>query len=343
MASGEAMRNLICQGRNSLNLFFVLVYISVVATIALIGCSKAPAYVPGPASPSSPTPTLTPRPALTVKIDYFGIKSAHRDLEPVSPKIQLHVVVDDGKTKQVASFPPNNEGMIMEDFYLEDLMGQGNVFHTPSVGDYLRVSVLAYWSEDKEAKLAMWRAMEALEPGVSTLRELYEKLPQKKVLIGYYENIWYPTQNWGIGPGKYEAVGSDDLRLWFRIWSTSEPEVIPKPQFGPEVRILAVSLPSSVKKRSASEVVFVNTYPTTITLQNNEGIDIPVDVTIEGQGQCLDLISFTGGKVTVPKYGHKEITAKYYYETAGARVITYTIYYRGMKIDSWSGTLNVLP
>jgi hypothetical protein len=337
----------------------LVVFLSCLFTVIAVSISGCLTVAPNASSPMVPEevpssqeipPTQTPTPAperiqgppLNVKIDYFGIKSTHKETYVVPPKIQLHIVVDDGRVDRAFGFPASNEGMTMNDFHLENLGGQ-TVFNTASVGDFLRISVVAYSCEDKEATLALWKAMEAFQSGITSLRELYERLPQKKVLIGYYEHTWYASENWGMTPGKYEAVGSDDLRLWFRIWSEKEPETTPKPSFGPEVSILDVMLPPDAKKRSPNEIVFVNTYPTTFSLQNNEAVDITVDVTINGQGRCLDAIAFTGGAVTMPRYGHKEITTKYYYETAGIKQITYTIYYDGIKLDTWSGTLNVLP
>jgi len=338
----------ITRHRNLGTLSFTIIFILFASLLFLAGCDtitytppSTPSTHSSPATPTTPVPEQIQSPPLVVELDYFGIKSTHRGTEPVPPKIQLYVLVDDGKTKQISSFPPGNEGMVMEDFHLENLRGQGEVFCTSSVGDYLKISILAYSSEDKETKLEIWRAMEALQPGVSTLRQIYEQLPKKEVLIGYYDNTWHPEDNWGIG--KYEAVGSGDLKLWFRIWSETETKAIAKPSFGPEVRILDVKLPSNVKKRSPDELVFVDTYPTKLILQNDEAVDVTVDVMIDGQGHCLDLIAFTGGEVTIPKYGHKEITTKYYYETADTRQITYTISYKGVELDTWQGKLSVAP
>ena len=54
---------------------------------------------------------------------------------------------------------------------------------------------------------------------MGALLDFYEKLPQSKELIGWYEHTWYAIDEWGIKQGKYETEGKGDLRLWFRIWS----------------------------------------------------------------------------------------------------------------------------
>jgi hypothetical protein len=284
------------------------------------------------------TPTQTTTPPINVKIDYFGIKSTHRDpYDMFQAKIQLHVVVDDGKTQEATDIPPTADGTSMDDFYLGEAMQR--VFHTPSVGDHLKVSILAYSTDDREAKKAIldWAASLG-QPGASAIKTFYDQFPQKKVLIGYYENTWYPTEGWGTEPGTYGKVGSNDLRLWFRIWSSNEPAVTPKPSFGPDIKI-QVTLPSNAKKRPASEIAYVTTYNTTFTLVNNESVDVPV----HWQAHSSAAGDFDQGDVTVPKNGHVNVTKGYYYTTTGTLKIDYAISYRGNKLDTWSGTMNVAP
>ena len=289
------------------------------------------------------SPTRTQNQPINVTIDYLGIKCIYQPAIYLAPnKIQLYIVVDDGKDIKQFAYPSNEQGIVMDDFKLEDL-GQQIIFETSSVGSYLRISALAYSCEDKDTVLAILEALRAFEPSAGTIKEFYQMLPQREELIGWYESTWQPSQNWGTTQGKYEAVGSGDLRLWFRIWSDDEPEAIAKTNFGPDVRIVDVVLPSDAKKRGPLETIFVNTYPSTLSIQNNEAIDVEVYVSIKGQGRCLDIMGFTGGAITIPGYGHRDITTKYYYETAGIRQITYTILYKGTELDIWSRTLNVVP
>jgi hypothetical protein len=331
----------------------VLVLILVLASI-MVSCGRS-TYIPNApqtetwSTPiSSPIPTLTPvgtsQPTPTpirISLDYFAIKSTHQPLAYLAPNtIQLYAVVDDGRTSNRYAYPSTDEGVVLGDFQLVDL-GRQSIFNTPSVVAYLRVSILAYSSADRDTTLGVLRALQTFEPGLGPLSDFYAKLPQQKELIGYYEHTWDATENWGASSTGYKGENGD-LTVWFRIWSTTEPAAIGKPTFGPDVKI-DVTLPSNVKKRSPSEIAFVITYPTTIRLQNNEAVDVTVDVSIEGQGRCLDVVAFTGGTVTIPKYGHKDITTSYCYETAGARQVKYTVSYGGNVVASWTGTLTVNP
>jgi hypothetical protein len=292
-----------------------------------------PTPTPSPTPVQTPTPTPT-TPAIQVTLDYFGIKDTHQPSVYVAPnKIQLYVVADDGKTKIEFSYPFSGEGIPMEYFQLEDL-GQQTIFHTSSVGDYLTISVLAYSCADKEATLSLGIALQAFEPSMGPLLDFYEKLPQSKDLIGWYEHTWYATDEWGIKQGKYEAEGEGDLRLWFRIWSNREPTLISKPLFIPEVRIQDVKLPTNAKPGFMQ-------YPITLSLVNSEKFDVPI------RWEAVSSITgkFDSGTATVPRNGKLlEIPRSYFWEV-GNRTITYTVYYyyNNAKLDTWSGTLNITP
>lgn len=330
--------------RGSTEFFLVTTCSLLISSIALIGCSSAPVYSPTPAATSSlsvpthsPAPTPVAGPALTVKIDYFAVKSTHQPAIYFAPNtIQVYAVIDDGKSEPWAfSYPSSNEGIPMKDFQLVDLGGQ-TIFNTSSVGDYLKISVLAYSCEDKEATLSLGRALQAFEPSIGPLLDYYEKQPESKELIGWYEHTWYPEENWGMTLGKYEAVGEGDLRLWFRIWSTNEPGATQEPRFSPEVRIQSVTLPSNVRVSSG---LFVTLYYTTLRLVNNESVDIVVN----WQANSSVTGNFDNGTVTVEKYNYVDVTKGYYYTAPGPVKITYTIYYNGTQLDTNSGTLNVVP
>jgi hypothetical protein len=271
-----------------------------------------------------------------VSLDYFGIKSTHQPpIIVAANKIQLYAVVDDGKRNQKFSYPSGGEGLPMEDFHLQDLRRQ-TIFNTLSVGDYLRISIVAYSCEDKEAIAAIWKAIEAFQPGVRTLREFYENLPQKRERIGFYEHTWYPIDRWGIATSRYEEKDGD-LLVWFRIWSNTEPPSTPIPTLLPDVKIQSVDLPSEVK-RSAWPGLY--TYPHTLTIVNNESISVKVEWQVNSSATG----NFASDEVLVPANGHKAITIRPWYENPpGVVKITYTISYKGTELDSRSGTVNVIP
>ena len=104
----------------------------------------------------------------------------------------------------------------------------------------------------------------------------------------------------------------------------------------PNVQIQSVTLPSGVH---TSGGLFPTTYSTTFRLVNND----PIDVTVNWQANSSVTGNFDGGSVTVPKNSYVDVTKSYYYTVAGVVNLTYTIYYNGSQINTWSGTMNVLP
>ena len=133
--------------------------------------------------------------------------------------------------------------------------------------------------------------------------------------------------------------GAGDLKVWFRIWSEAELAAIPKPTFLPDVKIQDVDIPSDVRR--APDLVFIPAeynLPHTLTIANNELMDVWID----WQAYSFVTGDFGGGNILVPAGGQKTITDNYFYKTAGTVEISYTISYKGIDLDSWSGTMVVL-
>ena len=105
------------------------------------------------------------------------------------------------------------------------------------------------------------------------------------------------------------------------------------------MRIQSVILPSDAKKRGQHEIWVIKTYYTTLRIVNNESVDITVD----WQGYSSVTGNFDSGNVVVPRRSYKEIKRDYSYDTAGQVQITYRIFYKGIELDSWSGSMIVLP
>lgn len=254
-------------------------------------------------------------------------------------------MTDDGKTKTEFNYPSSGEGIPMEYFQLEDL-GQQIIFHISSVRDYLRISALAYSCADKEATLSVGRALQAFEPSMGPLLDFYEKLPQSKELIGWYEHTWYEADKWGTEQGRYEAEGKGDLRLWFRIWSNREPAPISKPRFIPEVRIQEVKLPENARIRTDWDY---RSSDFSFTLANNESFELPIYWRLEtspySPGTKINFIVYpTDGTVSVPGNGKVTVPAKYWFTTPGDYQWKYIIECpRGNVVTSWTGTLTVNP
>jgi hypothetical protein len=225
-------------------------------------------------------------------------------------------------------YPSNFIGIPAEYFYLESLDAQ-RIFSTTSVGDYLSVSIVEYSCEDKEGLMNLGRALEPYDPSMGPLLDFYEKIPQSKELIGWYEHSWESMENWGITQGTHEA-GNGDLKLWFRIFSDIEPQVTPKPEFSPDIKITSVNPPINAKPGYS--------YPITFTVVNNEDFDIAIN----WQADSSLTGPFGHGTVNIAKNSTLPITMTPTWE-AGNRTITYTIYYwyNNKKLDSLSVPLNI--
>jgi len=117
---------------------------------------------------------------------------------------------------------------------------------------------------------------------------------------------------------------------------TPTPAPKPAPAPPPDVSITSVILPSGVK---VSGWPIRTTYSTTLRVENNEWIDI----TVQWQAHSSVTGDFDSGSVNVPKRSYIEIMKDYYYNTAGPVLITYRVFYDGTELDSWSGSMNVLP
>jgi len=307
-------------------------------TGAFVAC--VPSYVPSfptpnPTQPSSlpssappspqnlPSPTQSSHPPLNVTIDYVGIKNAYNpgdSLDPRHLKVMVIVAVNDSKTKNdPVSVSPARMG------YFETRELKQRVFYTSSVGDYLNVSVRAYNILPTAEYSKIFSAL-----GANELSKFVNALP-KEALIGYYENTWYAAENWGIG--SHEEKGVDNFRVWFRIWSNSEPAPIPKPEFLPDINIKNVMIPNAISLGARTNHK--------LTLENNENFAIAVywkaNSSVTGD--------FDSGTVDLPGNGSKEITKQYTYNRKGTAEITYTVYYvyNGKQLDQRTIEVSVIP
>jgi hypothetical protein len=287
-----------------------------------------------PASPPTPTPkpapTSTPSPPLNVTLNYIGVTSAHdqEDIWDPTGEVQLLVVITDGRATSQTFLPPTKQGFKMGDFETKEI--NQRVFHTDSAGDYLKVSIVAYEIDSKTEALNYLTFFELMGvAGASELKKLYELLPQEDDFIGYYESIWYPGENWGTG--QYNAVGVGDLRVWLSVWSNTEPAPVTSPRLVPHVKIQSVSIPNQVK------VWYWASH--TLTLTNNESCDI----TVNWKAQSTVTGDFANESATLRRNGSLDIKRQYQYNKTGPATITYTVLYKGTELDSWSGTVNVIP
>ena len=142
-----------------------------------------------------------------------------------------------------------------------------------------------------------------------------------------------PASGWEFDHWGGNSNGSENIT---RITMDSDKTVyayFTVTPIAPNVKIQSVTLPSNVK--ASTEVI----YPTTFRLVNTESVDIT------GTWQAYSSVSgnYDSGTVTIPKNSYLDITRNYIYTNVGPVTITYTIYYNGVQIDTWSGTMNILP
>jgi len=284
----------------------------------------------------------TQNPPLNVRLDYFGIISnfAEDDWDGPTGEIQLVAVITDGKVTEEVYLPPDRGVFEMWDFKVCKL--NQPVFHTSSVGDFLKVSILAYDVDDQDKLFQFADMGEAMGiPEAKLLNLLLSFMPQEDDRIGYYEYVWYPQQNWGIG--QYQEEGNEHLRLWFSIWSDTEPPLISEPPLLPDVRIQKVDLPSEAKNMAGR--LIKTTYYHTLTLVNNEPIDVTIDwkVSFMQGGEYYGWTPTSGSVIVGRNGGVATIRKDYYYVVTGTEKVTYTISYKGTELESWSGTVNVIP
>ena len=142
--------------------------------------------------------------------------------------------------------------------------------------------------------------------------------------------IYYNGSQLDTWSGTMNVIGSNTATSTTTTTTTTTTSAIPN------MKIQSVTLPSGAKTSSG---IVVTTYPTTFRLVNSESFDI----TVNWQAHSSVTGNFGNGSVTVPKNGYVDVTNNYYYTVAGVVNLTYTIYYNSNQIDTWSGTMNVLP
>jgi len=269
---------------------------------------------------------------INLTLDYFGVENAH------GGNVQLVVIAGDENESQMQEhlFPPIEEGYSnMGNFEVKQIGKR--IFHTPSIDGNLKISVLAYHRD--QSKTDYLKTIELMEwyygDGIQMLKQLVLHMPENDELIGYYDNTWYPDENWGMG--QYSAVGIEDLRLWFSIWSDTEPGPISEPYLLPDVIIQNLELPTQV--RDSTGLWFYYWYDHILTIRNNESVDLSINWSAHSSYKG----DFASGITTVPANSSKSLTWEYYYQGVGYNEITYTIDCYGHELDSCSGTVEVIP
>lgn len=283
----------------------------------------------------------TLNPPLNVTINHIGIKFDHDPSEfwQGPGDIRLIALITDGKQTVQELLPPGESNFPLNDYQTVQL--DQRVFHTPEAGDYLKIVLIAY-DDDPESLVSdlVQAALPVLGPilgvpyasEISTIFAQYQEKTGKPLFenkddyVGYFAGFWGSDQAWGIG--QYQAVGTEDFRVWLSIWSDTEPPPIPKPTLMPNVTIQSVDVPA--------EVEVGRYYEYKVTLMNDESRSVTVTLNVKS--------SVTGEvssqSVTLPATGISTIRQETKFEPAGVRTVTYSILYRNQQIASVTRTIN---
>ena len=283
-----------------------------------------PSPTPTPTRTTTPTPTPTPT-SLSVSIDYFWVGCAY------GGDVQLVVVVNDEQLNASPYFmPPGDEDFSMVNFELNN-RNHERVFHTSSAKGNLKINVLAYHRDNSQKNYLAQLNMMAWYYGdsINMLKSLVMNMPQNDQLLGYYTYTWGSDENWGIG--QHSNVGTDGLRIWYSIWSNTDPGSISEPSVGqPDVTIASVTVPATVQRDSY--LMWLNT----LRIKNNEECDMSIDWQVSSSANANE--EFDSGTVDVPANGYIDVSRYFSYsgDPVGTDVITYTISYDGVVLDTKS-------
>jgi len=182
----------------------------------------------------------TINPPLNINIDYIGVKFDHDPTIKGPGDIRLFVMISDGINEVHTVVPSENIYYILNDY--ETIEVNRLVFSTPSVGDHIKISIVAYEDDDNWITNMLLDNLPTLlstflNPTIGELVAGYQELAGKPLfadnddLVGSYDGFWSSSQSWGIG--QYNCVGTDDFRLCLSVWSEPEPAHIPKPTLLP--------------------------------------------------------------------------------------------------------------
>ena len=217
--------------------------LSAIGLLLLSGCTTT---TPTTTSEPSHTPTSTPTPPpLTLTLKQIGTVKSHEGFQLLMGADDVYslAVVSDGKVTQEFILPPGGETFQVESGI--PVTVNQPLFSTASVGDYIKVTILAY---DKDPDFEEWFSIVA--PVASALVAPQLALPSLggvdiltvalqtgavesavgggDEFIGSYEAVWRKDLGWGAG--EYIAVGTQDLQLWFDIDVPGGPRRIVRSQ-----------------------------------------------------------------------------------------------------------------
>jgi hypothetical protein len=290
------------------------------------------------------TPELSPPTSqipLSVVIQDVGIK--HNYVDSGTARVYFLLVITDGYRQANSRFLPADGTFDFNSYQVIEI--DQEIFSTDSVGDSLKVCILAFKQNDPEWKVSIllpalaeierglsWNDFRSAPEILSTIDRYMAKSTTEFVgggdtLIGYYEDIWGMDESLGVG--QYQAVGSDDFRIWFSVWSEEEPGPQPYPVLLPDVTLDIVDVVSTVR---------IDDFRTDIIRIKNDELH-PVTISLKGGSSMMG--TFCNDTIEVPPQACAWVEKDSFSDSWGIDSISYSLYFRDAELDNWSGDISV--
>lgn len=198
---------------------------------------------------STPVSIMTLNPPIVVTLGGIGVISDHDPLVKGAGDIYVYIAITDGTSEPQLIRIPSSGTISLNDNESRELRQQ--LFASDSVGDELKIVILAFESDDPAVALLVNMLGEALlaymvsqgvdiSLGVSLVTALLQSAPSQDEegyqemaesteddFVGAIEQTWTSTEDWGIG--SHADVRNGDLRLWFTISTSSETAPVTPP------------------------------------------------------------------------------------------------------------------
>jgi len=220
-----------------------------------------------------------PNPPINITINYAGVINCHDQGWPPG-EIKLYVSVKNGGDPIDTYLPPGGERVPYRLNNYETVEVNEPVYFAPEAGDSLEIVVLAMEEDENNLLSALitkgsaYLASSLWGPTAGEIAGTVAPLfNNKDDYVGSYRGYWTSSQNWGIG--QHNAVGTEDLRIWFSIWSDNPPPTVPQPSLLPKLQSYDVSSNSA---KSGDTITFKYTIDNPDSRDRNLGLGASIKI-----------------------------------------------------------------
>ena len=292
---------------------------------------------------STTVPVKTLNPPIVVTLGGIGVISDHDPDYALkgAGDIYVYIAITDGTSEPQLIRVPSSGTISLSDNESRELRQQ--LFASDSVGDELKIVVLAFESDDPavaqlvnmlQQALVLYLASQGVDIslGVSLVTALLQSAPSQDEegyqemaesteddFVGAIEQTWTSAEDWGIG--SYADIRSGDLRLWFTISTSSETGPVTPPPTPPPFSVAFNGwYVSGVKVEAATKGQTVITRLTLsggtqgeYTIRIRRGIDLATDQTVAELPLSYDGTSVSKELSFVPAYATGESSTEGYH------------------------------